>query len=284
MASGSRRASRRDCVGPATTRRPWRPSPGRPPAERRRLGEASPTAATISASRSMPVLTASAPMSSAPRRSGRMMPIGIACTASPPGVLRGDRGDRARGVDTEGVNVLRSAWMPAPPPESEPAMIRDSAVHAVGDAVGQPRWPDSDRLAQRRPPIVVHQRLVLALGHHADHRLGAAGADQDAAARRRASPQARRSSRCTVGMLQRRGAGEAHVHAAAAAAGRSSGRPPTRGDWRSTSTASDCSAAGGRSPVVTKSVMTRWPDCSPPRLKPVRAHRLGRRSGRRRRC
>ena len=41
-----------------------------------------------------------------------------------PGVLRGQRGDRGRGVAARAVTVLMSAWMPAPPPESEPATIR----------------------------------------------------------------------------------------------------------------------------------------------------------------
>ena len=45
--------------------------------------------------------------------------------------------------------VLRSAWMPAPPPESEPAMVSTRAVGSAGAAVGGGRRPP-DR--HRAPP------------------------------------------------------------------------------------------------------------------------------------
>ncbi len=38
-------------------------------------------------------------------------------------VLGGKRGDRAGAEDAEAANVLRSAWTPAPPLESEPAIV-----------------------------------------------------------------------------------------------------------------------------------------------------------------
>src|SRR5512147_2638609 len=70
------------------------------------------------------------------------------------------------------VTVLMSAWIPAPPPESEPAMIR-TRPH---------RRPASRRGGTNDAADVVDdradQRLVFALGHHPDHRLGPGLADQ----------------------------------------------------------------------------------------------------------
>ena len=156
------------------------------------------------------------------------------------------------------VTVLMSAWMPAPPPLSEPAMIRmrgnrhrgplrsveagyfveqmrradrprleiaaaigadsgERPVDAVG-AEGAFERADARVRAVRRQiaaaalaigpqfqhqaaftaaQIVVDdlrdQRLVLAFGHHPDHRLGARLADHQPAACRRAAPRRRRS-------------------------------------------------------------------------------------------
>ena len=139
------------------------------------------------------------------------------------------------------VTALMSAWMPAPPPESEPATIRTRPRFTP--ALG----PRAIASRQRLRPCV-HQLLVLALGHHADHRLGAAGADQDAAAL--AEPRLVRGDLALhLGVLQRRGAGVAHVHQALRQRREQrqtslAGRPP------STSTASTCSAAISPSPVV----------------------------------
>ena len=54
-------------------------------------------------------------------------------------VLRGDRGDRASSPCTPArANALRSAWMPAPPPESEPAIDRHTGIGRAG-GIGSPR-------------------------------------------------------------------------------------------------------------------------------------------------
>ncbi len=45
-------------------------------------------------------------------------------------VLRGDGGDCAETMHPKAANVRRSAWMPAPPPESEPAMVNASGGRA----------------------------------------------------------------------------------------------------------------------------------------------------------
>src|SRR5215469_8909830 len=66
--------------------------------------------------------------------------------------------------------------MPAPPPESDPATIRTRpriSTISPGDALdgGGDLVDDA-----------AHHRVVLALGHHADHRLGARVADDQPAA------------------------------------------------------------------------------------------------------
>src|SRR5438270_2319004 len=84
------------------------------------------------------------------------------------------------------VTVLMSAWMPAPPPESDPAMISTRPFIAAARAsLGCPHRRiyrfGAVRGGQDRGADLVddarQQRLVLALGHHPDHRLGPGIAD-----------------------------------------------------------------------------------------------------------
>src|SRR5258708_4900408 len=76
------------------------------------------------------------------------------------------------------VTVLMSAWMPAPPPESEPATIstrpRISIASLARDA--------QDRGGDLVDDAADHD-VVVAFGHDADHRLGAGFADHQSAAR-----------------------------------------------------------------------------------------------------
>src|SRR5512132_2386589 len=65
-----------------------------------------------------------------------------------------------------------SAWIPAPPPESDPAMIRTRP--RGGTASGRGGTNDAADVVDDR----ADQQLVLALGHHPDHRLGPGLADQ----------------------------------------------------------------------------------------------------------
>ena len=56
------------------------------------------------------------------------------------GVLRGDRGDRRRRrARPQRANALRSAWMPAPPPESEPAIDSTTGIGAAAGTRGESR-------------------------------------------------------------------------------------------------------------------------------------------------
>src|SRR5258708_11479384 len=75
------------------------------------------------------------------------------------------------------VTALMSAWMPAPPPESDPATISTRPRISMS--------PSRSRLTchvrDRRGDLVddrADRRAILAFGHHADHRLGAGFADQ----------------------------------------------------------------------------------------------------------
>ena len=74
----------------------------------------------------MPILTASTPMSSATARTWATIVAGETCsTASTPTVLCAVIAVIAVIPWTpQRANAFRSAWMPAPPPESEPAIER----------------------------------------------------------------------------------------------------------------------------------------------------------------
>src|SRR5512132_4326181 len=66
-----------------------------------------------------------------------------------------------------------SAWIPAPPPESDPAMIRTRPGRRT-TASGRGGTNDAADVVDDR----ADQRLVFALGHHPDHRLGTGLTDQ----------------------------------------------------------------------------------------------------------
>src|SRR5512139_2326383 len=99
------------------------------------------------------------------------------------------------------VIVLISAWMPAPPPESEPAMTRTRAGFAVIAALRAPygaklsmrtvflfeaqlRTKGSRRALYRLADVVdqpLYELRVVAFGHHSDQWLRAGLADDEAA-------------------------------------------------------------------------------------------------------
>src|SRR5580704_7111439 len=110
---------------------------------------------------SMPVLSASAPMSLSTPSVFWAVKAVIAVAAKAP----------------MAVTALISAWMPAPPPESEPATIRT-----------RPFMPPRSRCSprQRSDNLVddaANELRIVALGHDTDQRFGARLAHQDAAAR-----------------------------------------------------------------------------------------------------
>jgi hypothetical protein len=91
----------------------------------RYVSSASATAWMTSALASMPSLTAPTVKSSKQASiCARRKPTGGTCTALTPRVFCAVRAAMAESPCTRwAANALRSAWMPAPPPESEPAMV-----------------------------------------------------------------------------------------------------------------------------------------------------------------
>ena len=84
------------------------------------------TSRTMDASASMPVLSAAGGRSSASAVScAAIIASGTVSTARTPRVFCAVSATMTDVPNTPNCwNVLRSAWMPAPPPESEPAMVR----------------------------------------------------------------------------------------------------------------------------------------------------------------
>src|SRR5438093_747233 len=147
---------------------------------------ASATASMMSAEESIPVFAASTPMSSAIARIwAATTPDGTSDTSVTPSVFCTVTEVRALIPHTPSTaNVFRSAWMPAPPPESEPAMVkargitersrspakvvppfrREGAVRPVGCDRGEPfpllNLPD---VGQRRSEPLT--QLILRLAH-----------------------------------------------------------------------------------------------------------------------
>ena len=90
------------------------------------------TASMIWALKSIPVLAASTPMSSKIASSwARAKAGGASCTAVTEVVFWAVRATIAlMPWQPRRANALRSAWMPAPPPESEVAMVRHLGTNA----------------------------------------------------------------------------------------------------------------------------------------------------------
>ncbi len=93
---------------------------------------ASRTARTVSAVPSIPILTASTPMSSATARTcATISSDGTWWIASTPTVLCAVTAVSAVIPWTpQRANAFRSAWIPAPPPESEPAIERTAGMRS----------------------------------------------------------------------------------------------------------------------------------------------------------
>ena len=89
----------------------------------------------------MPILTASTPMSSATARTWATIISGeIASTASTPTVFCAVIAVIAVIPCTpQRAKAFRSAWMPAPPPESEPAIESTAGIASAELTVAQPR-------------------------------------------------------------------------------------------------------------------------------------------------
>ena len=83
---------------------------------------------------SIPILTASTPMSVATCRTcSTIISGGVACTALTPIVFCAVSAVIAVIPWTpQRANAFRSAWMPAPPPESEPAIERTAGMAGAG--------------------------------------------------------------------------------------------------------------------------------------------------------
>src|SRR5271154_4792339 len=120
-----------------------------------------------------------------------------------------------------------SAWMPAPPPESEPAMVKSRAVRAIiatsgpatiaeiywGVLSGSSRFWLSGYFLDRVGDVAHHGAndfLVLALRHHPDQRLGARLAHQHPAILAKLGAGAVDAG-LDPRILQRRAAAEAHI-------------------------------------------------------------------------
>src|SRR6266851_6563837 len=126
-----------------------------------------------------PVLSASAPMSLSTTSICWAMKAGsTATTPCTPSVFWAVKAVIAVAAKAPmAVTALMSAWIPAPPPESEPATIRTRPFMPPPSRCG-PR----DRLDDLVDDAA-HELRIVAFGHDADQRLGARLAHQDAAAR-----------------------------------------------------------------------------------------------------
>src|SRR3977135_1092228 len=118
----------------------------------------------------MPTLTASAPMSSSTARTwARMISGGTAWIALTPTVFWAVIAVIAVVPCTpQRANAFRSAWMPAPPPESEPAMA--SAVCTIGLGAGPDRPARALALREdRRAADRRDQQAAVLVAHLAAH-------------------------------------------------------------------------------------------------------------------
>ncbi len=108
---------------------------------RRRIGERLDHRLDVAAVPSIPIFTASTPMSSATARTWATIIRGeIGSTISTPDVFCAVIAVIAVIPWTPTrANAFRSAWMPAPPPESEPAIERTAGRCTANSSDGQPR-------------------------------------------------------------------------------------------------------------------------------------------------
>src|SRR5438034_4886457 len=169
----------------------------------------------------MPVLTASAPMSSSTTSiCWRMNSGAIGKTPKTPSVFCAVSAVTAVAAKASSiVTVLMSAWMPAPPPESEPAMISTRPFITVsGASFSRPHRRfdvlGSLRNRENRGADLVddadQQCLILALRHDPDHRLGAGVADHQPSFR--AEPRLGGGDRALdAGGFERPSVAEAHI-------------------------------------------------------------------------
>jgi hydroxymethylpyrimidine/phosphomethylpyrimidine kinase len=116
------------------------------------------TSSTVAASPSMPVLIASVPRSDSTQRICRRRKSGgTGCTPCTPSVFCAVSAVIAViAKPASAVTALISAWMPAPPPESEPAMISTRPRITVGGMVvagisARPAAPRRRRTGRGRP-------------------------------------------------------------------------------------------------------------------------------------
>src|SRR5665213_2994124 len=153
---------------------------------------ASSTAATVSItplSCSMPVLTASAPISASTTSICCRIKAGsIGRTPWTPSVFCAVNAVIAVAAKASSiVTVLMSAWIPAPPPESEPATMRTRPFTGLFRGLDGARLVGAAGGGEDRLADVVddqgEQPFVLALRHHPDHRLGAGRADDEPSVR-----------------------------------------------------------------------------------------------------
>ena len=199
------------------------------PACRGRAGRAPrPTASIVSRVPSIPILTASTPMSSTTARDlgDDHLRRDRLDRGHPDRVLRGERGDRVIPCTPQRANAFRSAWIPAPPPESEPAIVRHDRDLARGShrrsSIGARAVSSARAARSARPSRARDQAEQLELGRG---RRGPRAASPGVRAsaldgvrarvdRARAGPQRGRAARRASAARRRRSA------AARAAAGR----------------------------------------------------------------
>src|SRR5215468_92676 len=154
----------------------------------------------------MPVLSASAPMSLRTTSiCWAMKPGSTVTTPCTPSVSWAVSAVIAVAAKAPiAVPALMSAWMPAPPPESDPATIKTRPFMRPSSS----RWPRErlDDLLDDR----ANQLRIVAFGHDADQGLGAGLAHQDAPPV--AEPRFGRSDRLCHARFGQRRRGIAHPH------------------------------------------------------------------------
>src|SRR5215471_16268172 len=154
----------------------------------------------------MPVLSASAPMSLRTTSiCWAMKPGSTVTTPCTPSVSCAVSAVIAVAAKAPiAVTALMSAWMPAPPPESEPATIRTRPFMPPSWS----RWP-RDRLDDLLDDRA-HQLRIVAFGHDADQGFRAGLAHQDAPPS--AEPRLGGGDRLRHGRFGQRRRGIAHSH------------------------------------------------------------------------